>query len=111
MRIYMVNDLTPDQIAALRAHLIRKDMASSMDDLYWLDVPEDLLSQEQRDHLPDCGPYSMGLELLDDRVQLELLVRARSRIRCSCVAYADAAQRALAMDALDTIFHDLDIPV
>ena len=111
MRIYMVNDLTADQMATLRAHLDRKDMASSMADLYWLDVPQDLLNDEQRAHLPECGPYSMGLELLDDCVQLELLVRARNKIRCSCVAYADAVQRAFAMDALDSLFHDLDIPV
>ncbi len=111
MRIYMVNDLTPEQMTRLRAHLDRKDMASSMNDLYWLDVPPELLTQEQRDHLPDCGPYSMGLELLDNAVQLELLVRARNKIRCSCVAYADADQRAYALDALDRLFHDLDIPV
>lgn len=111
MRIYLVNDLTPGQVSDLRAHLDRKDMASSMDDLYWLDVPEDLLSDEQRAHLGECGPYSMGLELLDDAAQLELLVRARNRIRCSCVCYADEAQRAFAMNALDGFFHDLDIPV
>jgi len=111
MRIYMVNDLTPDQMTKLRAHLDRKDMASAMDGLYWLDMPENLLSDEQREHLQGCGPYSMGLELLDDCVQLELLVRARNKIRCSCVAYADAEQRTFAIDAVDTLFHDLDIPV
>ena len=111
MRTYIVDELSEETIAKFRKHLESKDMRGVMDDVYWLELPEGLHTAEQAEHAGECGPHVFGIELGEASVALELLVRAKGRMRCSCVTYADAAQRAWAMDTLDSMFKELDIPV
>lgn len=86
-------------------------MAAALEDMFWLPLPETLYGKEQQEHARQCGPYVCGLELKTQSLSLELLVRARSHLRCSCVLYADTKQRAFCMDWLDTTLRELDIPV
>ena len=44
-------------------------------------------------------------------LKLELLVRARGKIRCSCVSYATPAQREYIVDYLDAFIKEHDIAV
>lgn len=111
MRTYIVDELSEETISKVRNYLESKDMRGVMDDIYWLPLPKDLHTEEQAEHAGECGPHAFGIELCEDAVSIELLVRARGRMRCSCVTYADAKQRAWAMDTLDGIFKELDIPV
>ncbi|WP_461209414.1 hypothetical protein [Desulfocurvus sp. DL9XJH121] len=111
MRTYVVDELDAEALERLRKFLETKDMRGVLDDLYWLPLPDALRSPEQAEHADDCGPHVLGLELGEDSVSLELLVRAKGRMRCSCVTYADEAQRAWAMDTLDKMLKELDIPV
>ncbi len=111
MRSYRIDELAPADVARLQKALESRGMKSSMEGMFWLDLPADLYSDEQREHTADCGPYSLGLETGEDWICVELLVRARNRIRCSCVAYADAGQRAWVMDEVDRTLRELDIPV
>jgi predicted transposase YdaD len=78
-------------------------------------VPEEFLDDEQREHAEGCGPHVMALELVErpmhTDVRLELLVRAKSRIRCSCIRYAPPALREHMIDRVDTLIRELDIPV
>ncbi|BBD07631.1 hypothetical protein [Desulfovibrio ferrophilus] len=111
MRAYIVDELNTDDIERFQTHVASKTEAASMGGIYWLNLPEDLLSTEQAEHAPECGPHAFGIEIGEESITLELLVRARGRMRCSCVTYADAAQRAWGMDTLDGMFEELDIPV
>jgi hypothetical protein len=113
MRCYLVEDLSGDDLARVEARLTELGLHGPMDGIYFLPVPADLLSPEQAAHAPECGPHILALEVLPDHagLKLELLVRGRGRLRCSCVTYADAAQRAWAMDFLDTCIKELDIAV
>ena len=111
MRSYRIDDLLPEQVERFADHMRNRNLAGSLDGLFWLEVPDDLLANEQKEHKDKCGPYSLSVETGEDWVQMELLVRARSILRCSCVAYATPAQREPLIDMLDTIFKELDIPV
>ncbi len=111
MRSYMIEDLLPEHMHRLAKHLKDKGMASIMDELYWLPVPVELLSEEQREHTESCGPHVLGLECGPTWLKMELLVRGRGRIRCSCVTYATDAQRAHMISSLDHMLRQLDIPV
>jgi hypothetical protein len=44
-------------------------------------------------------------------LRLELLVRARNKIRCSCVSYADSAQRKHMIEYLDQFIEELEVSV
>lgn len=110
MRSYFLDELYPEHLALLAQALAEKGMSGSLDGLFFLPVPEELLDAEQVEHMAECGPYALALEVGDEWARLEFLVRARGKLRCSCVRYANAGQRAYAMDWLDTLLRGLDIP-
>lgn len=111
MRAYLIDELGADDLERFQKHVGTKAEPASMQGIFWLNLPQDLLNEEQRDHASECGPHAFSIELGEDSVTLELLVRGRGRMRCSCVAYADADQRAWGIKTLDAMFKELDIPV
>ena len=110
MRCYLIEDLREDDIKRLKTRLEEMELSGLMDDLHWFPLPPALLTPEQQEH-KDCGPHCMALEVGETWIKLELLVRARNILRCSCVGYATAEQRAHMMDYLDTLLKELDISV
>jgi hypothetical protein len=89
MRSYYIDDFVPGELERLVGLLDGMELSAGMEDLYWLPVPDELLTPLQREHKRECGPYILALEILDSALRLELLVRARNKLRCDCVAYAE----------------------
>lgn len=112
MRSYVVDQLQEPDIERIAAHLEKAGLDRSLDTIYWLPVPAALLTDEQKEHGEECGPHCFSIELsdLEGFLALELLVRARNRMRCSCVMYATQEQRAYAIDFVDEMLKNLDIP-
>jgi hypothetical protein len=115
MRSYLIEDIYEDNAKKIATALDEKGWRGPIEGIWYLPVPEERLTDEQREHLGECGPYMMALEKVD-RVEehdfkLELLVRSRNRIRCSCVAYASPEQREHMIGLLDDFFRDQDVPV
>ena len=111
MRSYCIEELEPDDVLTFKTHLGRQGYTGPIDDIYWLMVPARLLTSEQQQHAPDCGDYFFSIETGDTWIKLELLVRCRDRIRCQCIKYATPEQRAYAIDILDELLRNRDIPV
>ncbi|MFW5721786.1 MAG: hypothetical protein ACOCWT_00675 [Desulfohalobiaceae bacterium] len=111
MRSYAIDELDPEDVRRFKSSLGRLGLAGPIEDIYWLMLPEELFTPEQREHAPGCGPYFLSLETGDTWLKLELLVRCRNRIRCQCIKYATPKQRAHAMDRLDELLRNRDIPV
>jgi hypothetical protein len=88
MRSYYIDEFVPGELERLAERLDSMELSAGVEDLYWLPVPRVLLTPMQKKHESECGPYVLALEILDDALRLELLVRARNRLRCDCVAYA-----------------------
>lgn len=93
MRWYGIDGLRAEDTAKLAAALAAMELGSGLDGLFWLPVPAALLSPRQVEHGESCGPHVMGLELEETSLRLELLVRARGRLRCDCVQYASPELR------------------
>jgi hypothetical protein len=89
MRSYYIDDFVPGELERFAERLDGMELSAGMEYLYWLPVPEDMLTACQKRHVCECGPYVLALEILDEALRLELLVRARNKLRCECVAYAD----------------------
>lgn len=111
MRIYAIEDLYEEQVEKITNKLEEKGYSAGLEGTYFLPVPEELLDDEQKEHAHGCGPHVMGIEVEFDRIRLELLIRAKGRIRCSCVKYANPDQRLWAIEYIDKFIRDLDIPV
>lgn len=110
MRNYRIDELNPGDVSRIRKALDSRELSSSLGDLYWLPLPPELLTDCQSEHAKECGPHSVGIECGEDFLNMELLVRARGRIRCDCIAYVTPDQRAWVMDWLDSLLRELDIP-
>lgn len=115
MRTYLVDDLTDKDYQTVINAFDELGLRGSIDGIYYLPLPEDLLQPEQKEHLAECGPYFMALEAVEspDRnsLRMELLVRARNKIRCSCVSYATSPQRRHMIEYLDQFIEELEVSV
>ena len=89
MRSYCIDEFVPGELERLAERLDSMALSAGMEALYWLPVPHNLLTPIQKIHESECGPYVLALEILDESLRLELLVRARNKLRCDCVAYAE----------------------
>ncbi|WP_303215609.1 hypothetical protein, partial [Bilophila wadsworthia] len=82
---------------------------SGIERLYWLPLEKERLLPVQREHESSCGPHCLALEILDDAVRLEFLVRAKGRMRCECVCYLSPETERHMMDWLDARIMEAEI--
>jgi hypothetical protein len=115
MRTYLIDDLNDKDYKTIIGAFDELGLRGSIDGIYYLPLPEELLQGEQKTHLGECGPYFMALEVVEspdqNSLRLELLVRARNKIRCSCVSYADPSQRKHMIEYLDQFIEELEVSV
>ena len=90
MRNYLIEDLSPESLACIAQRLKDRGLAGPLTGIFYLPVPPELLNEEQQAHQDECGPHIFALELIEEpgSRKLELLVRARGRLRCSCCVRA-----------------------
>jgi hypothetical protein len=110
MKQYVIDQLRPGDYGRLKEYLDGAFGDSGVEDLYWVPLDPGLLGPEQARHT-DCHPLCFAVELMDDRISCELLVRTRNRMRCSCIDYATREQRDWFIDAMDAILERLEISV
>lgn len=111
MRSYYVDELNPGDMQRLLPHLEAMGLQASMENIYWLQVPDKLLTQEQIAHMDQCGPFVASMETGPNWLKAELLIRSRGKLRCSCITYATPEQREWLITQVDNMLRDLDIPV
>ena len=92
MEEIVIARLSPADMLRLRLRLGELNLASSLDGLYWLPVPRDLLDDMRRQHLESCGPYILALDTDtgNGELRLEPLARAQNHMHCECIAPASA---------------------
>jgi len=108
MKQYVIDEIRLQDYGKIKAYLDDTLGQSGVDGLYWLPVDESILSEVQKAHA-DCAPFFMALELGEDRLSGELLIRTRNRVRCDCIHYADDRQRNWLIRTVDAIFEKLEI--
>lgn len=118
MRSYLIEDLVEADVQKVKKAFDDMELRGPLEGIYYLPLPEDLLQKEQVDHKDECGPYFMALEVVDGasemsefQLKLELLTRARNKIRCSCVNYATPEQRKHMIEYLDQFLDELEISI
>lgn len=108
MRSFLIDEIMPEDMAKLDSWL-REQELQSIEHLYHFHLPPKLLSAAQQEHAKDCGPYYMAVETGRDWVKLELLVRAKRILRCSCITYATPEQERHMVDYLENLLRELEI--
>jgi hypothetical protein len=106
MRQYQLDEISKSDIPRVREYLHQHATASRLEDIWWVDLPEDLLSPEQFDH-QDCRPFRFAVEVGDTFVRFEFLIRSQQTMRCTCLGYATRPQRDFILAFADRLVEDL----
>lgn len=115
MRSLVFDELRQDDLEKVRKHLEEALSRSALPDVFWLELPSDLLSSVQQEHSQKCGPHRLAVVLEEDSirleysVRLELLVRAQENMRCACTGYASKAQRDFCLNFMDKLLEETGI--
>ncbi|PID72103.1 MAG: hypothetical protein CSB34_03350 [Desulfobulbus propionicus] len=105
MRYFMIDELSFLERDNLESYLKRTLKPGSLEGVFFLEVPPDLLGEAQIGH-EECGPFYFSTILENDAVKFELLVRSASNMHCSCIAQATPEQRAFVLDFADKMLKE-----
>lgn len=108
MRAIIIDELRPPDMEKLTSHLQAELTPSGLPDVFWLEMPPELLNPEQREH-EQCGPHRVAAVLELDSLKLELLVRSSTSLRCSCTGYATSTQRDWLLAWVDRLIDQLEL--
>lgn len=108
MRQYLLDEIRKKDIPRIREYLETHATASGLADIWWVDLREDLLSPAQYDH-HHCQPYRFAIELGDDYLRFEFLIRSEKTMRCACIDYATRQQRDFILAFADRLVEDLGL--
>ena len=105
MRQFVIDDLSPMERDNIDSYLKRNLKQGPMLGLYWIVLPEEILTDIQKEHT-DCSPFYFGVEVKKDAVCFEFLVRSNAHLHCDCIAHATSEQRQHVLDFLDTMLDE-----
>lgn len=105
MRQIVIDELTKEERANIENYLKRAVIPGSIEGMFWLPLPPDLLGAAQQDH-DECGPFHLGIELAEKEIRFELLVRSKTNLHCSCISYATTAQREFMLNFVDRLLDE-----
>ena len=108
MRQVLINELSKDETDRVKNFLQAHSRAGGIEGLYWLPIPTELLGKGQKGH-DSCGPFAFAIELGDDFVSFELLVRSESNLHCGCTCYANRDQRGYLLSLMDRLIDEQQI--
>jgi hypothetical protein len=108
MKQYVIDEIRPQEHHKIKQYLDATYGSVEVGGIYWVPLSQEVLTDIQREHT-NCQPFFFAIDLEEKRLSLELLVRTKNRIRCTCIAYASREQRIWIMEVVDAIFEKLDI--
>lgn len=105
MKQYLVDTLNYKDYTTLKETLATKLEHSALENLFWLEIPDSLATEEQKAHAA-CGPHVVAVELREDAISCEFLVRTKKAMRCSCMGYATDEQILWIIRFLDQLLEE-----
>jgi len=101
---FKVDKLSKDEVKRLEEVLQQKTRPSPLGGLFWIEIPFEKLAPVQKEHLKSCGPHYFAVELGEDFISFEFLVRNFNRVRCDCITPATPEQKLFLLDWAKRIF-------
>ncbi len=108
MKQYRIDELRPKDMENLISYMDKHFEKTFLEHTYWVEVPQDILTAEQAAH-KHCAPHVISIMAERDWISCEFLIRTKKNIHCTCMAMADASQRAWIMDQMDAVLEQLSI--
>lgn len=92
MRAYLIDEISPSDMEKINGFLKKNAVPSSLNQIFWVRIPGDLLSSSQFEH-SGCQPHVFAVELGSNWVKLEFLVRSLKNMHCTCQGYCTQSQQ------------------
>lgn len=108
MRQLLIDELGPEDVAAVIRFLRANAIESGIEGLYWVELTEDLLDPGQFE-LKSDQPFCFAVELGDSWVKFEFLIRSRNNMRSGETRYASRTQREFVLKYCDRIIEELGL--
>ena len=108
MRSYLIDEIMSSDIEKIDAFLKKNAIPSNLEQLFWVKIPQDLLSETQFEHT-DCHPHAFAVELGEDWVKLEFLIRSMKNMQCTCPGYCTEQQQRFIINFALGMLKQLDI--
>ncbi|MBN2059379.1 MAG: hypothetical protein JW882_03085 [Deltaproteobacteria bacterium] len=108
MRYLIFDEIHASDMEKITKYLVQNAIASSMGDIFWIKVPENLLNEIQCDH-KGCAPFIITVELDKNSIKFELFVRSRRTLNCRCQGYSTRQQRDFIFNYAENMLDTLGI--
>jgi len=108
VKSYLIDDGLFLDLRRIRRFLSEKAISSGLDTLFWVEVPNSLLTPLQQEHLP-CQPHVFAVETGQSHVKAELYLRTLRDMRCPCQDYCTLQQARFIMEWVNSMLKDLSI--
>ncbi len=108
MKQYVLDEIARPDLTLIREYLHAKAKKSGLDDLWWVELPSDLLTPEQAAH-PQCQPHRFAVELGRTSLRFEFFIRSNGQMRCPCAGYTTNRQRAWILEFADHLVEKLHL--
>ena len=91
MRAYLIDEISASEMKKITLFLKENSSQSSLDAIFWVEIPEDLLAGIQFEH-KNCRPHVFAMEMGDKWIKAEFFVRSLKTMRCECQSYCTPQQ-------------------
>jgi hypothetical protein len=108
MKAYLIDEISGPDMEKIREYLRKNGVPSGLDRVFWIHLPEELLSPEQQRH-PGCRPHAFAVELGRDSMKAEFFIRSSTSLQCTCPDYATDAQKAYILSFTDDMLARLGV--
>ena len=100
--------MSSSDIRKIREFLLEHARVSGIENLFWMEIPEDLLSPFQFQHT-GCRPHVFAVEVGESWVKTELFSKSLTKMRCECQHYGTERQIQYALRWIDRMLDGLRI--
>jgi hypothetical protein len=104
----MIDEIGSSYMEKIKVFLKKNALSSKMDQVFWVQIPEDMLSETQYEH-KNCRPHVFAVELGRDFLKLEFFVRSLKSMQCTCPSYATPQQRDFIIHFADGMIDQLGV--
>ena len=108
MKSYLVDELQPADLRRIHEFLRGKAVCSGMETLFWVEVPNSVLTPLQHEHLA-CQPLVFALEIGQGFAKAELFLRTLKDMGCPCQDYGTLQQVRFIIEWVNGMLNNLGI--
>ncbi len=108
MKAYLIDEISSSDMKKIHTFFKENTTPSSLDGIFWVEIPEDLLGGIQFEHA-HCKPHVFAVELGDHWVKAEFFVRSLTGMRCECQDYCTPQQQTFILSFIQGMIETLGI--